>query len=149
MKSFYMILLSLVLISCTQNNSNKDLLVFELRLAESETNPNLKEMVLLNSDQTFFVSDSVFLSNNDLISAEVVDQQTHPKVKVLLNENGREKFAAFSLNNVGKNAAMIVDHKLVSAPRINAQIDQGLLLIVGYFDLKEAKKIAGGIVISK
>ena len=44
---------------------------------------------------------------------------------------------------------MIVDNKLVSAPRINAQITQGVLLIVGYFDLKEAKNIADGIMINK
>ena len=149
MKSFFIILLGIFLISCPQKNINKDFLTFELRLAESETNPKLKEMVLLNSNQTFFVGDSVFLSNNDLLSAEVVDRQTHPKVKVSLNEKGREKFAAFTLNNVGKNAAIIVDNKLVSAPRINAQILQGVLLIVGYFDLKEAKNIADGIVIKK
>ena len=149
MKSFFMILFSIFLISCTQKNLNGDSLTFELRLAESFTNPNFKEMVLLHSDQTFFVGDSVFLSNNELISAEVIDMQTQPKVKVSLNENGREKFADFTLKNVGKNAAVIVDNKLVSAPRINAQITQGVLLIVGHFDLKEAQNIADGIVANK
>ena len=149
MKSFYIVLLSVFLLTCAQNSDNKNFLTFELRLAESVTNPNLKEMVLSNSGQTFFVGDSVFLSNSDLVSAEVIDRQTHPKVKVSLNSQGQEKFAAFTLNNIGKHAAMIVNGQLVSAPRINAQISQGVLLIVGHFDLKEAENIADGIVMKK
>jgi preprotein translocase subunit SecD len=41
---------------------------------------------------------------------------------------------------------MIVDNKLGSAPRINAQITQGILLIVGLFTYEEAKTISEGIL---
>lgn len=146
MKTSFLVFLALILISCTQKKSNKDLISFELRLADAENKVNLKEMAFYNSEQKFFVGDSVFLDNSDLTSAEVIDVHSHPKIKVTLNEKGKKKFADFTLNNIGKNAAMIVDGKLVSAPRINAQITKGILLIVGYFNLEEAVKIADGIV---
>jgi preprotein translocase subunit SecD len=146
MKAFFMIFLTIILISCTQKKANKDLLTFELRLADTENKADLKEMVFYNTEQRFFVADSVFLDNSVLVSAEVIDRQSHPKIKVTLNEEGRKKFADFTMNNIGKNAAIIVDGKLVSAPRIMAPITDGILLIVGYFDLKEATNISVGIV---
>jgi len=103
-------------------------------------------MTFLQTGQNFYIHDSVFISNSDLLSAAVIDRQTQPKVKVRLTEQGRKKFAEFTLNHIGKNAAMIVDNKLVSAPRINAQITQGIFLIVGLFNEEEAQTIADGIV---
>ena len=90
--------------------------------------------------------DSVFLNNENIKGTEIIDWETHPKVLVTLNENGRKKFADFTLNNIGKNAAMIVDGKLVSAPRINAQITKGILIIHGILTHEESQKIAGGII---
>jgi preprotein translocase subunit SecD len=129
-----------------EKNLNNELLSFELRLAETAPNPKLKEMVYYNTEEKFYVYDSVYLSNNDIISTEVVDKQTQPKVKVILNDEGRKKFADFTGQHVGKNAAMIVDNNLMSAPKINAQITKGVLLIVGFFDHAEAQSIAKGIL---
>ena len=98
-------------------------------------------MVFYKTDKKFFVHDSVYLTNDDITSTDIIDWKTQPKVQVILSEVGREKFAEFTKMNVGKNAAMIVDKKLVSAPRINAQITKGVLLIVGFFDQEEAKKL--------
>ena len=148
MKVFFMIFLTMILISCTQKKTNTNLLSFELRLAYTENKADLKEMVFHNSEQRFFIADSVFFDNSVLVSAEVIDRQSHPKIKVTLNEEGRKKFADFTMNNIGKNAAIIVDGKLVSTPRIMAPITEGILLIVGYFELKEATNIAAGIGLS-
>lgn len=141
------LLLITVLISCSDKVVNNDILTFELRLAESKPDSGLQEMVFYNSDLKFFVCDSVFLSNSDLASAEVIDRETQPKIKVILDDEGRKKFADFTLKNVGKNAAILVDNKLVSAPRINAQITEGILLIVGFFSEDEAKTMAKGILV--
>ena len=124
---------------------NKAPISFELRFAKTDPDSNFKEMNLYNSDLKFFVHDSVFLTNNDILSAEVIEWQKRPNVRVFLNEKGRKKFADFTLKYVGKNAAMIVDNKLVSAPRINAQVTKGILIIAGFFNQEDAKKIAEGI----
>ena len=118
------------------------------RLAKSEIYPPVNEMIVYKGEQKFFVSDSIFLNNEDIRTAEVIDWQTLPKVKVLLNDNGQRKFAEFTENHIGKNAAILVDHKLMSAPKINAPIREGILLIIGHFDHEEAVGIAEGIVLS-
>ena len=146
MKIIMCTLLLVFLLSCSANNFAKDFLTFQLRLAESEPDSNLKKMNFYNSDLQFFVYDSVFLTNKNITSAEVIDRHTRPKIKVTLNEEGRKNFADFTLKNIGKNAAIIVDGKLVSAPKINDQITQGMLIIVGFFDQKEAQQIARAIL---
>jgi preprotein translocase subunit SecD len=146
MKTLLIFLFAAILFSCSDRNATQNVLVFELRLAETEPDPDLQEMVFFNTEKKFYIHDSVFISNDDLISAEVIDWNTQSKVKVTLNKEGRRKFAEFTLNNIGKNAAMIVDDKLVSAPRINAQITQGIFLIVGLLSQDEAQTIADSIV---
>jgi preprotein translocase subunit SecD len=145
MKTSISILILVFFFSCTDNNFNKKFLLFELRLAKTELYPPVNEMVLYNTDQKFFVSDSIFLNNEDIKSAEVIDWQTRPKVKVFLNDGGRKKFAEFTARHIGKNAAIMVDYKLVSSPRIMAKIDAGILLIVGHFNHEEALSISKGI----
>jgi len=136
-----------VLISCSGQNSAKEFVKFELRLAQSNPDSNLTEMIFNNSDERFFIHDSVYLTNSDIMAAEVIDRKTRPKVQVALNEEGREKFSYFTGKYVGWHAAMILDGKLISAPRINAQITKGVLLIVGLLDEEDAERIAAGIVV--
>lgn len=135
-----------LLMACTEKVTKHEVLPFELRIADIEPFHNSVEMTLYNSDKKFFVDDSVFLNNNDITATEIIDWETQPKVVVELNNEGREKFAAFTEQYVGKNAAIIVDSKLVSAPRINAPIAGGKLIIVGLFDHEEANKIAERIL---
>jgi len=90
LKSLYSLLMMLFLCSCAENQFSKDLLPFELRLAEREPGPNLKEMIFYKSDQTFYVYDSVYLKNIDVSSTEIIDWQTQPKIKVTLTEKGRQ-----------------------------------------------------------
>jgi hypothetical protein len=146
MKAILIISFVILIFSCSDKNVHNNILTFELRLADTEPDSDLQEMTFFQTDQKFYVHDSVFITNSDLSSAEVIDRETHPKVKVRLTEQGRRKFAEFTSNNIGKHAAMIVDHKLASAPRINAQITKGILLIVGLFNQEEAQTIADGIV---
>ena len=146
MKIFVPLLSLVVFFSCSENNFNKDVLSFELRLADAQYQSNLIEMNLYNSDQKFSISDSIYLSNSEITSAEVFDWETQPKIKVVLNNEGRQKFAVFTKKFIGKNAAIIIDNTLVSAPRINAEINSGELIIIGFFDHEAALKIADGIV---
>ena len=147
MKKLIYILFLFTFFSCTENRTNTEILAFELRLAQTEPDSTLQKMVFYNTDKTFFVHDSVYLTNKEIVSTDIIDWQTQPKVHVRLNEAGRKNFAEFTKNYVGKNAAMIVDNKLMSAPRIQAQITKGELLIVGFFDHEEAQSIAKGILL--
>ena len=147
MKTIMIFFMAVIFLSCSENKLKNDLKRFELRLAETEPNPNLIEFKLDKSDLIFHVYDTVFLTNKDIKSAEVIDWDTHPKVLVILNDEGREKFTTFTQENIGKNAAILVDSVLVSAPKIMAGISEGKLIIVGHFTHEEVLKIADGIVL--
>jgi len=136
----------IIFLSCSENKSNNNPLLFELRIAESEANPNLIEMIMDKTDLKFYVHDSVFIKNKDIKSTDVFDWETHPKVMVILTDEGRKKFTVFTQQNIGKNAAILLDNKLVSAPRINAEIPEGKLIIIGHFSHEEALRIAEGIL---
>jgi preprotein translocase subunit SecD len=145
-KTLFSLLIFVLILSCSEDRTGYEFLTFEVRLAASEPGSHLKEMILFKSDLKFFVDDSVFLQNKDIASTTVIDKETHPKVLVKLTDNGAKKFADFTQENIGRNAAILVGGKLVSAPRINAKIDGGKLIIIGYFTLVESKKIAYGIL---
>jgi preprotein translocase subunit SecD len=145
MKIYYVFMMIVFFLSCSEDKSDHEILSFELRLAETESNSKLPEMILHNSALKFFVDSTVFLDNKDITSAEVIDWETYPKIMVILNDEGRKKFATFTQENIGKNAAILVASKLVSAPKIMAQITEGKLLIVGNFTHEEALKIINGI----
>jgi preprotein translocase subunit SecD len=149
MKKICILFTAFLLISCSENNFNKEFLSFELRLVDSEQNEQSTKMIMYGSQEKFFIRDSVYLNNDHIVKTELIDWQNQPKVLVTLNENGREEFAQFTGNNVGNSAAMVVDNKLVSAPRINARINGGQLIIVGFFNHEEAQSIAEGILSKK
>ena len=146
MKAMIGLLFLTALVSCSVKKSNSEYIKFELRLAQSTPDSNLVEMMIYNSDEKFFVHDSVYLTNNNIDATEIIDWQTQPKIKVILNEEGKEKFSQFTGKYAGKNAAIVVNNQLISVPRINAQITKGVLLIAGFFDHEEAQSIAAGIL---
>jgi len=148
MKTISIGIMIVFLLSCSDQTPTYEPLSFEIRLAQPEVNSNLQEMQLYNSNLKFYVEDSVYLRNSDIKSTNVIDMTTQPKVFVNLTKEGAGKFANFTDRYIGRNAAILVGGKLVSAPRINAKIEEGKLIIVGYFTPEEAEKISEGIMIN-
>ncbi len=102
-------------------------------------------MPVYGGNATFFVNDSTVLDNEDIAATEIIEWQSGPQVKVILTDQGKERLAVFTGKYTGAYAAILIDGVLVSAPRINARIDQGILLIVGNFTRDEAESIRDGI----
>jgi len=144
------ILISVVLLMSTivaQNNFNKAYLPFQVRICEPGEDYAQPQMEIYNSNESYFIYDEVCLINKDIKSTEVVNSMDGPSVFVKLTDEGKEKFLKCTENNVGLNAAIIVDSILVSAPVIQAKIDSGQLIITGNFSEEEADNIAKGICI--
>jgi len=83
------------------------------------------------------------VTGRDLRDARVSQsgQFGEPVVSFSLNPEGAEKFANLTGNNIGKPLAIILDGRLMSAPRINARIrDSGI--IEGGFTQESAKDLA-------
>ena len=84
------------------------------------------------------------LTGKDLIRAGVAfDRSTgKPTVTLQFNADGTQKFAKLTTELVGKQIAIYLDNKVVSAPVVNTAITTGEANITGSFSLDEAKQLA-------
>ena len=138
-------LLFFCLLGCSGQQFQKEKLVFELRLVETDIVQNRKMMTLYKSNELFSLQDSVLLDNKDIASTSVKDIENRSVVEVVLTNDGREKFAMITEEFTGQRLGIMVDGILVSAPKVNDKITQGKLIIIGYFSSEEAGRIAKGI----
>jgi preprotein translocase subunit SecD len=100
------------------------------------------EMGRVVGTQFYAVSKNVPVSGRDLKNARVQKGQLgEPVIGFSLTPEGSPKFGQLTGANVGKQLAIILDNKVVSAPRINSQID-GEGIIEGSFTQQQAADLA-------
>lgn len=115
-------------------------------VAEPGANPNEIE-TLIHLDEgggTIQVERRILVRGEDLTSAEPgFDQRNNePIVNFRFNVKGAQAFAKVTTENVGKPFAIILDNKVVSAPRIISPITQGQGQISGRFTVEAANRLA-------
>ena len=88
------------------------------------------------------VRKEVVLSGDLLTDANPTYHEGMPAVNFRFNAVGSRKFAQITKDNVGKILAIVLDGKVVTAPRINGVINQGSGVISGNFTTKEASEVA-------
>lgn len=69
------------------------------------------------------------------------DQFGKPKVDMQFTDEGAKKFEEITAKNVGKQIAIVLDGKVMSAPRVIEKISGGNAEITGNFTIDEAKKL--------
>lgn len=85
------------------------------------------------------------LTGKDLTKAQVQFDQTQtgkPVVALVFTDEGKEKFAELTRNNVGKRLPIFLDAILLTAPIVQEAITTGEAVISGDFTLSEAKNLA-------
>lgn len=94
--------------------------------------------------QPLSVERRVLVRGEDLISAEPgFDQRTsEPVVNFRFNLRGSQAFAKATTENVGKPFAIILDNRIISAPRIISPITQGQGQISGRFTVEAANRLS-------
>jgi len=65
-----------------------------------------------------------------------------PQVGLEFNEEGKELFAEITKRNLNKTVAIFLDGKPISIPKVNTPITDGRAVIVGSFNIQEAKLLA-------
>ncbi len=88
------------------------------------------------------VKKEVVLSGDLLTDANPTYHEGMPAVNFRFNAIGSRKFAQITKDNVGKILAIVLDGKVVTAPKINGVINQGSGVISGNFTTKEASEVA-------
>lgn len=84
------------------------------------------------------------LTGANLNSAQVVFDNTtgEPVVSLEFDEEGTEKFAELTSNNIGKPLAILLDNSVITAPIVQDQITGGQAQISGEFDTETARNLA-------
>jgi beta-lactamase regulating signal transducer with metallopeptidase domain len=117
--------------------------LFQIRMVVTEGGEELP-LIRRNAPGKLRVAKQVILNETHVKTAEVIkDQSTgDPQISIRLNNEGAERFAKATRANVGKQAAIIINQQIISAPRINEPITGGMLVINGNFSEQEASDLA-------
>jgi preprotein translocase subunit SecD len=90
----------------------------------------------------FPVFTKVELSGEMLTGANATFESGQPVVAFQFNSLGAKKFAEITQANVGKPFAIVLDNKVITAPRINTPILNGSGIITGSFTVESANNLA-------
>lgn len=93
-------------------------------------------------NQRYLVNKKVELSGDMLIDSQATFDQANPVVSFKFNSLGGKKFGQITAQNVGKPFAVVLDDKVITAPRINDAILGGSGIITGNFTVQEANELA-------
>lgn len=89
---------------------------------------------------------NVLLTGKDVKEATaVLDSTSSPVVSLEFNDDGKEKFAEVTANNIGNAISIYMDDELVSSPVVQSAITDGKAVINGMSSMDEATKLAGVI----
>ena len=97
-----------------------------------------------DSEKKALVSKRVIVSGNNLLDAKPsMNNQTNETVVVFsLDRVGAKKFARATKNGIGRQLAIILDNKIISAPTISEAIVGGNGQITGNFNFQTATDLA-------
>jgi preprotein translocase subunit SecD len=106
-------------------------------LPDYEKNPD-------GSPKTYYlIQKQVRVSGENLVDARPgFDEYNRPVVSFTLDSLGAKKFSDVTKENVGKPFAIILDGKVLVAPRINGPIPGGSAQISGNFTIQETQDLA-------
>jgi protein-export membrane protein SecD len=92
--------------------------------------------------QEYVVKRKIDVSGEDLVDAQPTFQNGMPVVSFRFDTNGARKFARITTDNVNRLFAIVLDGKVISAPRIREPITQGSGVISGSFTVEKANELA-------
>ena len=91
----------------------------------------------------YVLEDAPVVTGEDLVDARPeFDQNSQPSVGFRFDPSGARKFGDYTANNVGQLFAIVLDNKVISAPRINQAIPGGSGIITGNFTVEESTNLA-------
>ncbi len=117
----------------------------EFRLVADPGDPpnEVENLPQQSSPGTIPVQKRVMVQGEDLVDAQAAfDQNGAPDVNFRFNLHGGQRFGQVTSENVGRPFAIVLDGKVISAPRILGPITGGSGVITGSFSVEEADNLA-------
>lgn len=90
----------------------------------------------------YLVRKRVLVSGDSLVDAQPTFQNGQPVVSFRFDSTGAKRFGEATRSNVGRPFAIVLDDKVISAPRINEPILGGSGIISGNFTVESANQLA-------
>lgn len=90
----------------------------------------------------YVVRRKIEVSGEDLVDAQPTFQDGMPVVSFRFDAAGARKFGTITTQNVDRLFAIVLDDKVISAPRIREPITQGSGVISGNFTVESANELA-------
>jgi preprotein translocase subunit SecD len=116
------------------------------RTTDAATDPGPRNLLLPSMDEkgVFYVlAEDPVVTGEELVDSQpAFDQNGEPAVNFRFNPTGARKFGDYTAANIGNPFAIVLDDKVISAPRINSHIPGGSGIITGSFTVEEATQLA-------
>ena len=104
--------------------------------------PPDSELMYGEDNTPYLVKRRVLVSGENLTQATVTsDQNNRPAIGFRFDGAGARRFAVATAANIGKPFAIILDGKVISAPRINSAITGGQGIIEGGYTIASASEM--------
>jgi preprotein translocase subunit SecD len=100
------------------------------------------EMIMAGKGEKLIVKKAAILTENDVQSAIPVNNNGNVGIELTLNPEGIKRFSDALPSLYQKRMAIIIDDKLVSAPRILLKKATTKMEIEGNFSIEEANNVA-------
>lgn len=91
---------------------------------------------------SYVVRRRVMVSGDTLVDAQATFQDNRPVVSFRFDSVGARRFGDVTRDNVGRALAILLDDKVISAPRIESPILGGSGIIRGSFSVQEANDLS-------
>jgi len=118
---------------------------FEVRLAEDQPAPGLREARVVRTDRSVYLHDEVVVTNADIARARLIRAGSVYNVGVEFNASGAEKMRVASGRHIGKPIAILLDGQVIMAPVLRSPIENSAQ-ITGNFTKAEAERVVTGII---
>jgi preprotein translocase subunit SecD len=114
----------------------------ELQFADYESGDITGEVLVDSRTGAATMVEQVLLTGDDLARALAgYDKYGAIRVALSFKDEGVEKFAEVTSENIGRNLAIVLDEEIESAPYIKVPINDGEAEITGIDSIEEAKNI--------
>jgi preprotein translocase subunit SecD len=117
----------------------------EFRRAELEPAPGLTEATVAGTTDKVYLHKTSDATNEDVADVRASeDIEKNPAIDVAFTKAGARKMARLSEEHKGKPLAILVDGKVITAPRIAATFSERAML-TGRFTRDEVEKLVRAI----
>lgn len=121
---------------------------FEVRLAEEQPGPGLREAPVGTSQRIVYLHDEVIVSNADVASAVVEPGSLQDRFEVVfrLGAPGAARLRAATRRHLGRPLALLIDGYVIVAPTVRTEVGESARLS-GAFTRDEAARIVRGVTV--